>query len=126
MEIAIRLVLDSVIVIDHLNGHKSATKFILDHAKEIALSAITRAEVLTGSPATEKWAIKKLLNFFPTFSITAEIADSAADLREKMGLKLPDALQAAVAIVNQCQLVIRNTKDFPPSKFRFVHLPYRL
>lgn len=40
--------------------------------------------------------------------------------------KLPDALQAAVAINHGARLVTRNSKDFPPQKHSFVLSPYTL
>ncbi len=40
--------LDSVILIDHFNGIDQATRFILDHHPRLAVSVITRAELLTG------------------------------------------------------------------------------
>jgi predicted nucleic acid-binding protein len=42
------MLLDSVIVIDHLNGIRAATEFIAHNEREIRLSVITRAEVLAG------------------------------------------------------------------------------
>lgn len=44
----VRRLLDSVILIDHFNGIDAATQFIASEHQGIALSPITRAEVLTG------------------------------------------------------------------------------
>jgi len=44
----VRLLLDSVILIDHFNGIEAATSFLGDHSSEAALSVITRAETLAG------------------------------------------------------------------------------
>jgi len=43
-----RLLLDSVIVIDHFNGVPAATKYLREHHEDIAISVMTRAEALTG------------------------------------------------------------------------------
>lgn len=40
--------LDSVVLIDHLNGVTGATRFIESNGRDLAVSAITRAEVLAG------------------------------------------------------------------------------
>jgi len=42
------MLLDSVIVIDHLNNVEKATVFIEKELKNLCLSVITRAEVLAG------------------------------------------------------------------------------
>src|SRR5262245_51383708 len=49
----LRLLLDSVILIDHFNGRPEATRYLASIAGEAALSVITRAEVLTGFDAEE-------------------------------------------------------------------------
>jgi hypothetical protein len=36
-----------------------------------------------------------------------------------------DALQAAAARQHGLRLATRNTKDFPPERFAFVHVPYK-
>jgi hypothetical protein len=50
----------------------------------------------------------------------------AANLRRENRWKLPDALQAAVAINRRLILATRNSKDFTPGKHSFVFIPYRL
>lgn len=42
----LKYLLDSVIVIDHLNGDCKATDFMGSHGQASAISVITRAEVL--------------------------------------------------------------------------------
>lgn len=118
--------LDSVIVIDHCNGIKAATRFIEQHADTLAISAITRAEVLAGFSEDTVALGAALLDTFDFLPIDAEIADTAARLRRETSLRLPDAIQAACAICRKLTLVTRNTRDFPPGRFAFVILPYRL
>ncbi|MCW3056005.1 MAG: hypothetical protein JWN14_5175 [Chthonomonadales bacterium] len=45
---------------------------------------------------------------FDTEPITADVAQCAADLRARYGLRTPDALQVAVAIVAGCQAFLTN------------------
>ena len=54
------------------------------------------------------------------------MADLAAVLRREHGWKLPDAFQAALAQHYGVTLATRNTKDFPPSRYEFVVVPYAL
>lgn len=118
--------LDSVIVIDHCNGIDAATGFIEQHADELAISAITRAEVMAGFTEETVALGAALLDTFEFLPIDADIADAAARLRRNTPLRLPDALQAACAICRKLTLVTRNTRDFPPGRFDFVSVPCRV
>lgn len=121
-----RLLLDSVIVIDHFNGVEAATRFLRDHREEIAISVITRAEVLTGFDGEREVLAKAVLSELRHFPITVEDADLAARLRRQNRWKLPDALQAAVALNRHLRLVTRNSKDFDPTKHPFALIPYTI
>jgi predicted nucleic acid-binding protein len=124
---ALKCLIDSVIVIDHLNGIESATAFLRDCGPAAAISVVTRAEVLAGCRDDEADAIRELLNAFPTLPITVDVADLAASLRRTQRWKLPDALQAAVAIRHDLVLVTRNTRDFQEGGANpVVLIPYRL
>ena len=116
--------LDSVILIDHFNGIDAATRFIAGEHEAIALSPITRAEVLTGFDEDELPPARGLLDRFPTLPVTATEADLAASLRRSEGWRLPDALQAALALTHGLRLVTRNTRDFPSARYEFVEVPY--
>ena len=120
-----KFLIDSVIVIDHLNGVVEATKWLDSNCHgESVISAVTRAEVLAGASVEEKYAVMRLLDKFECIPIDSGIADSAADLRKSNGWRLPDAFQAAIAMEYSLCLVTRNTKDFNPSKHDFVVVPY--
>jgi predicted nucleic acid-binding protein len=122
----VKYLLDSVILIDHFNGIEAATAFMVEHGGGCAISVITRAEVLTGfSVRTERLA-RDLLDRFRTLPVTADVADLAASLRRKEHWKLPDALQAALAIRHELTLVTRNTRDFSSSRKMPVLVPYRV
>ncbi|HRI46190.1 MAG TPA: PIN domain-containing protein [Ignavibacteriaceae bacterium] len=119
-----KYLIDTVILIDHLNGIKRATQW-LKRNNDSFISPITRAELLVGTAETEKHSIKLLLDSFETLPINNEVADFAAELRKKFRFKLPDAFQAALAVINKVKLVTRNTKDFS-SEMGFVKIPYKL
>ncbi|ATQ70233.1 MULTISPECIES: PIN domain-containing protein [Methylosinus] len=120
------LLLDSVIVIDHFNSIAAATRFLRDHREEIAISVITRAEVLTGCDGEQEVLVKAVLAELRHFPVTAEDADLAARLRRQNRWKLPDALQAAIALNRHHRLVTRNSKDFDPLKHPFALIPYTI
>ncbi len=118
--------IDSVIVIDHLNGISSATDFLTEQAARCAVSVITRAEVLAGCDEQASEMATRLLNHFPTLPVTVDIADLAARLRRRERWKLPDAIQAAIAIQHELTLVTRNTRDFQPGGQPAVLIPYQV
>lgn len=120
------VLLDSVILIDHLNGVDAATEYLLEVGPVASISAITRAEVLTGydpGGAAQVQQFLDRLNFLP---LDQPIADLAAELRRAFHWRLPDALQAATARTHGLLLVTRNTRDFPPDRHDFVRIPYSI
>lgn len=119
--------LDSVILIDHLNGMPEAKQFVLDiEPEQTAISVITRAEILVGVEPEDAPLVKALLDQFHLLIIDKPIADLAADLRKRQGWKLPDAFQAALCVYYKIKLVTRNTKDFDPDRHDFVEIPYKM
>ncbi len=123
----LKYLLDSVILIDHLNAIPPATAFLQEHGHACSLSAITRAEVQASLENNAVGSLaRELLDLFPTLPLTAETADLAARLRKTRHLKHPDAFQAAVAVLNRLVLVTRNTRDFGSGSGLRVLVPYRL
>lgn len=120
-----KYLIDSVIVIDHLNGRVEATRFLIENAAQSALSVITRAEVLAGCDEHNERSVIALLDQFATLAVDVSIADRAARLRRTERWKLPDAIQAAVAIGHELALVTRNTRDFRPGSQPEVLIPYQ-
>lgn len=117
--------LDSVILIDHLNDISQATAYLDDIEGKAAISVVTRAEVLTGYEADSREEAE-FLDEFPLLEITKPIADLAAKLRREHGWKLPDAFQAALVQHHDLKLATRNTRDFQPERHEFVVVPYVL
>jgi hypothetical protein len=123
---ALKILLDSVILIDHLNGIQQASRFIAREANRSAISVITRAEVLAGARPRALAKVERLLDLFPNLDISADVADLAAALRRKHRWKLPDAFQAALAKRHKLRLATRDVRDFRPDLHRFVLIPYKL
>ena len=59
-EVIPTVLLDSVIMIDHFNGVPPATAYLLEMQKKLAISVITRAEVLTGFEGRDRQGIVNL------------------------------------------------------------------
>ena len=119
--------LDSVIIIDHLNGIDAATRFLLEiNPEKTSISVITWAEILVGVEKDKLDLVRSFLNQYTIYSIDKAIADLAAQMRRKYRWKLPDAFQAALATNHKALLATRNTKDFDPAKHAFVEIPYTI
>lgn len=121
-----KLLLDSVILIDHFNNIPAATAYLRQTQGESAISVITRAEVLAGFDLPQARTAAQLLDQFPTLVVDVQVADLAAALRREQGWRLPDAIQAALAQIHHLTLVTRNSRDFPPDRYDFVLIPYIL
>lgn len=120
------VLLDSCIIIDHLNGISAATSYLSGVGTTGHVSAITRAEVLTGVSGEAQHTVAQFLDCFPFIPIDKEVTDLAAALRQIHGWRLPDAIQAAAAQHHKLRLATRNTGDFDPGRHRFVSVPYTL
>jgi predicted nucleic acid-binding protein len=116
--------LDSVILIDHLNGRAEATEFLRVHFRDCVVTPVSRAETLAGLAPVDQTPVARFLDSFPCLAIGAEEGDLVGRLRQAKTWKLRDALQMAVARRNGCRLVTRNTRDFPPAKHPEVLVPY--
>ena len=113
-------------MIDHFNGVTAATEYLLQMQGKLAISVITRAEVLTGFESKGRQLAQRLLDRFPTLIIDRTVADLAATLRRQNRRKMPDALQAAVAKHHKLKFATRDTDDFSAKRHRFVIVPYTL
>lgn len=107
----VKLLLDTNIVIDYLNGNQNARQFF-DRTPKPAISIITYMETLIGAGDELKDATRAFLKTLEIIQITEEIAELAINLRQTRRLKLPDAIILASAQNIGATLVTRNTKDF--------------
>ena len=82
----------------------------------LAISTVTIAEVLTGPlKAGEEALAKRYRAVFESWQVvelTCDIAESAARLRGKYGLKLPDAIQVASALAINADALVTHDRDF--------------
>lgn len=125
-EVVPAVLVDSVILIDHFNAVAAATSYLAQMQGRLAVSVITRAEVLAGFDGRHRRLARQLLDRFPLLIIDRTIADIAATLRRQNRWKMPDAFQAALARHHKLKLATRDTDDFPPKRYRFVVVPYRI
>jgi predicted nucleic acid-binding protein len=78
------------------------------------LSIISEIEVLCWRTANDKeiLILKDFLKDCQIINIDDSIKYKAADIRKHSNIKLPDAIIAATALVNNLRLLTRNEKDF--------------
>ena len=121
-----KYLLDSMVLIDHLNGIQKATEWLSKlEDDEARISVVTRAEVLVR--AGDKWEeVTAFLDEYICLPIGPDEADIAAGLRNHFHIKLPDAFQAAVARNEELSLVTRDTTDFKKIPDLDVKIPYTL
>ena len=120
-----KLLLDTNILIDYLNGLESARALIEDEQRK-SISLITWMEVLVGARGPEEEAILEAwMGRFPILDVDIPVAREAVGLRRKHKIRLRDALIWATAQVHRLVLVTRNRRDFPSGQAG-IHVPYRL
>jgi len=108
--------IDSNVVIDYLGSRLPNTgmTFMNEIVNDIPkVSVITKIEVLGFNTTPE--ANQLLTNFFDDaiiLSITNEVEAKTIELRKNHKIKLPDAIIAATALVNNYSLITRNLSDF--------------
>ena len=113
-------ILDTDVLLDHLQGNPAAMQYLLAqiNANEtVALSVVTMAEVLSSVRYDEEAPINKLLGFFFVLDISESIARQASlylrQFRASQSLDVSDALIAATAYFAGGTLITRNTKRYP-------------
>lgn len=82
----------------------------------LATTTVTLAEVLTGPLRAGEEALAKryraTLEAWQMIDVTSDIAESAARLRGRYGLKLPDAIQLASALAVNAYALVTHDRDF--------------
>ena len=114
-----RYLLDTNAVIQLLAGNPSLIKMVED-SDFLAISVISKLEFLSYPDLTEdeKNAFSELLEDLTVFDLMASdsaLMQETVAMRIDGGLKLPDAVIAATALVNGCE-VITNDAHFAHQK----------
>lgn len=119
-----RFLLDSTVIIDHLNGIGAAEGFLRAHVLECCVSVITVHEVLAGSAPAAVRGHELLLDQFACLAVDPLAAKASAALRRAHGWTLADSIQAALALNNGLRLVTSSHRAFTPATPPFVIVPY--
>ncbi len=121
------IVIDTDIFIDFLRNMAETSNFIEQNIDDIAFSAITEAELLSGRECNDKDIKEKLLHFLSQFEkipVDNPLVQVAGEFRRKYEIEVPDALIAATAFMVNATLYTRNIKHFEKVKEITVRKPY--
>ena len=121
------LLVDSAPIIYTLEAHpKFASRYKPMFARHaagellLAVTTITIAEVLTGPLGAGEEALAKryraVMESWRVVDLSADIAETAARLRGKLKLKLPDAIQVASALDINAEALVTHDWDFSKVK----------
>jgi len=108
-----RYLLDTNVIIDYVcrrlpeNSEVFLSKIINE---QINLSAINKIELLGFSNVEQ--VLIDFVSLAEIYHIDDEIINKTIELRKKYKIKLPDAIIAATAVVNQFSLISHNFRDF--------------
>lgn len=115
-----RYLVDSDVLIDFLNNKTEAIKLLIRFEEsEMAISAITLAEVLEGLVDNRKkyLSVKKGLVRLSLLTVNAQVAEKFANVRSKLRKKGElienmDIFIAATSMIHGMILITNNKKDF--------------
>ena len=117
---------DSNILIDTLRGFPEARDELRRAAQRgrLWVSRMVWIEVMSKGDGEELRRAGMLLSGFSIDEVDAEVGERAAALRrERSGMKTPDAIILATALLRGRVLVTRNIKDFP-AEMPGIRVPY--
>lgn len=108
--------IDTNVIIDYLGKNLPVAGMnflnsIIDAIPNV--SVITKIEVLGFNAPDEHYQmLNSFMNDSTVFDLTNNIVEACILIRKNHKTKLPDAIIAATALVNELSLVTRNIKDF--------------
>ncbi len=120
--------IDTNAVIDYLDNKLPDKAGELMDGIDSRISVITRMELLSwpGASQEQTLILNEFINASEVFALEEPVIVKAVDIRKTVKSKLPDAIIAATAIVNNLSLITRNTKDFDKIQELEVVDPYIL
>ena len=126
-----KLLLDTSVLIDVLRRRNRRREFVAELARAshiLSTSMLNVAEVYAGMRPSEEPETSAFLDNLYLFELSGRSARLAGELKNRWSKKgctltLADAIVAAVAIEQGCQLLTDNRKDFPMPEIQLYPLP---
>jgi hypothetical protein len=112
------MLIDTDVLIDFLRGRVEAREFVADLPRDVAVSAVTVAELFVGvREGEERTALEAMLATFRVLPVNADIAAQGGLLRrdygKSRGVGLNDALIGATALAHSLPLATLNVRHYP-------------
>lgn len=117
-----KFLLDTNVLIDLLNGQDYAKRLVtlLITKGPLYVSSITVAELRGGfTKKKAEFFLPQLYELTAVLGVDRKIAELGGQFRYEYKQSITDCLIAATAIVEKCQLLTRNKKDFPMPQLKF-------
>ena len=125
----VHYLLDTNIFIYHTKGEPEILSFLelLSFNGEMNISIITKIEFLGWDKHTPDGLEKcnSLIRNTRIFPVNEDVADRAIEIRQGKKIKLPDAVIAATALLNNLTLATRNVDDFKDVEGLLIHNPFQ-
>ena len=108
---------DTNVFIDYFAGEEAIIKWFSEDflsKNQVFISTIVKMELLcySGLSNEEENSIRECLQQFLTIFINSKIEEMTIEIRKNYKIKLPDAIIASTALVENAILVTRNVDDF--------------
>ncbi len=109
----IRGLIDTNILI-YLSNELLELSDLFERYDELLISRITHMEVMgfNFQDDEDEELVEELVSKFRILEIDNQVAKRTIEIRKKKKIKLPDAIIYATAMVNNCELVTANVRDF--------------
>lgn len=125
-----KFLLDTDVLVDLFNDQQYAKQLMpaLVFKGSFYISTITIAELRAGFTHEQAdFFLPKLYDFAAVLDLNRKMAELGGQFRFDYGkkgkiLSITDALIAATAILQNCQLVTRNKKDYPMPEIKFYQI----
>ncbi len=111
------LLLDTTVLVDVLRGNEGALDYVKTGPSQIAVSALTVAEIYAGARTGDALTIGRLLGMFRVIDVSSVVAQLGGAYRQQYGpshgCSLIDCLIGATAELHDCRLATPNGRHFP-------------
>ena len=126
-----KLLLDTSVLIDVLRRRNQRREFVAELVRaghSLCTSMLNVAEVYAGMRPAEEDDTQTLFGSLDLYELSGRSARLAGEMKNRWSKKgrtltLADAIVAAVAVEQGCQLLTDNRKDFPMSEIALYPLP---
>lgn len=115
-----RAYIDSGIVMRLVEGEPQAHKRLFDRVaelKRLVTSVVTRTECMVIARRTRSQPVIELYDVsfdapdMELVNVDRAVADEACEVRATFGLKVPDAIHIATAVIATCPLILTSDSD---------------